>query len=101
MKKFTQVTKKINGTEYTAQFNGFGGRYDAVDRTYIDGTQTTSMRKIAEYLLENVLVTPKKTLDDFEDAKELDEVIAFLGEVNNGTFQEESDEGSTDTKSKR
>ena len=101
MKKFTQVTKKINGTDYTAQFNGFGSRYDAVDRTYIDGTQTKSMRKIAEYLLENVLVTPKKTLDDFEDAKELDEVIAFLGEVNNGTFQEESDEGSTDTKSKR
>lgn len=101
MKKFTQVTKKINGTEYTAQFNGFGNRYDTIDITYIDGTQTTSMRKVAEYLLENVLVTPKKTLDDFEDAKELDEVIAFLGEVNNGTFQEKTDESSTDAKSKR
>ncbi|MFR5772738.1 MAG: hypothetical protein ACLUE7_05440 [Lachnospirales bacterium] len=43
----------------------------------------------------------RETLDDFEDAKELDEVIASLGEVNNGTFREESDEGSTDTKSKR
>ncbi len=101
MKKFTQVKKTIKGTEYTAQFNGFANMYKTIDSTYIDGTQTTSMEKMANYLLENVLVSPKKTMDDFEDREELDAVIGFLGDVNSGSFREETDEKEATGKSKK
>lgn len=101
MKNFTQVKKTIKGTEYTAQFNGFRARYRTVDNTYIDGTQITSTEKMADYLLENVLVSPKMTIDDFEDGEELDQVIGFLGDVNNGSFREETDEEGTTAKSKK
>lgn len=100
MKKFTQVKKTIKGTEYIAQFNGFANMYKTIDSTYIEGTQTTSMEKMANYLLENVLVSPKKTMDDFEDREELDAVIGFLGDVNNGSFREETDEEETTGKRK-
>lgn len=103
MKKFTQVKKTINGVEYTAQFNGMSSRYKAVDATaaFVDGNQTVSMYKMAEYLLKNVLVSPKKEIDDFEDTDELDEVIAFLSEVNNGTFREETDGEREEKQSKK
>ena len=100
MKKFEQVKKVINGTEYVAQFNGFGNRYRAIDNTYIDGTQITSMEKMAIYLLENVLVTPKKNIDDFEDGEELDELIGFLSAVNNGTFRTEYRQKGDNSKGK-
>ena len=100
MKKFEQVKKVINGTEYVAQFNGFGNRYRAIDSTYIDGTQVTSMEKMAIYLLENVLVTPKKSIDDFEDGQELDELISFLSSVNNGNLPKEVEQKGDNSKGK-
>lgn len=99
MKAFTQVKKIINGTEYTAQFNGFGESYKYID-SITDANMKPSLYKGAEYLLKNVLVSPKKTFDDFESKEELDEVIAFLTEVKDGTFREEADEEGTTTKSK-
>lgn len=98
MKKFTQVKKTINGTEYTAQFNGMSSRYKAIDEAgkFYGDNQGVSMFKMADYLLKNVLVSPKKDIDDFEDTKELDEVISFLSAVNNGTFRETAD-GETET----
>ncbi len=98
MKKFTQVKRTINGTEYTAQFNGMSSRYKAIDEAakFVDDNQGVSMFKMAEYLLKNVLVEPKMGIDDFEDAETLDEVIQFLSSVNNGTFRE-ADDGETET----
>ena len=100
MKKFTQVKKTINGTEYTAQFNGFGESYKYVDEI-TDEKMKPSFYKGAEYLLKNVLVEPKKSFDDFESREELDEVIAFLTDVKDGTFRETTDEGRTKADSKK
>ena len=98
MKKFTQFKKTINGTEYTAQFNGMSSRYKAIDEAgkFYGDNQGVSMLKMAEYLLKNVLVEPKKEIDDFEDADELNDVITFLSSVNNATFREAAD-GETET----
>ncbi|MCD8090108.1 MAG: hypothetical protein LUD81_05705 [Clostridiales bacterium] len=101
MKKFTQVKKTIIGTEYTAQFNGIAEMYKSIDNTYMDGRDTTSMYKMAEYLLKNVLVEPKKNFDDFEDTNEFNEVLSFLGSVHRGTFREETDESTAEETGKK
>lgn len=100
MKPFTKVKKMINGTEYTAQFNGFAESYKFVD-AITDANMKPSLYKGAEYLFENVLVEPKKSFNDFESREELDEVIAFLTEVKDGTFREETDEGTAEGDSKK
>lgn len=100
MKAFTQVKKTIKGTEYTAQFNGFAESYKYID-AITDANMKPSAYEGAKYLLENVLVSPKKTFTDFEDKEELDELIAFLTEVKDGTFREETDEKATTAKGKK
>ena len=91
-----QVTKTIKGTEYTAQFNGISAALDAIDRSYIDGTSNTSMRKLAEHLLKHVIVSPTGlTIDSFESMEEFNEVIAFGSAVMKGDFREETDENAT------
>ena len=57
--------KTINGIEYTAQFGGISAALQAVDNSYIDGTQNTSLEKLSKYLFENVIVEPKLSLSDF------------------------------------
>lgn len=104
MEKYNQVKKTINGVEYTAQYNGILAAQDAVDSTYIDGTNTTSIKKMTKYLLENVLVSPKITEDNidehFKSVDEISDVIAFLSEVNNGSFQDKTDKTPASAKSK-
>ena len=96
------VKKTIGGKEYVAQFNGISAALDAVDQSYIDGTNTTSVKKITKYILDNVIVEPKNlTTDDFESMDDLNEVITFGREVMQGDFRNKKDEGRTDTKSKR
>lgn len=93
MNKFYTVEKVINGKKYVAQFNGIGAALDAVDSTQIviDGIPTTSSKKMAKYLLENVIVEPKNlTPDDFEDMEEFNEVTGFAREVMQGNFREEN-----------
>ena len=78
MTNFYQVSKEINGTKYIAQFNGISAALDAVDNSYIDGSSNTSVRKLANYLLSNVIVEPSNlTPDDFASFEEFNEVIAF------------------------
>lgn len=101
MKKFTQVKKVINGTEYIAQFNGFGAMYQMADEVRIGDTEARSAYKTAEYLFKNVLVEPKVGFDDFEDADELNAVIKFLGDVNSGTFRENTDKEASKGNSKK
>ena len=99
--KFYQVSKKINGKEYIAQFNGISAALEAVDNCYIEGTQNISSVKMAEYLFKNVIVEPKGlTADDFDTLKDLNAVTDFAREVMHGNFREKINEGAATKKSK-
>lgn len=101
MAKFYQVTKTINGKEYTAQFNGISAALDAVDSCYISGTSNISTVKMMKYLLDNVIVEPKGlTTDDFDSLDELNEVSDFAREVMQGNFRDKAVESATAKKSK-
>lgn len=99
--KFYTVSKTINGKEYKAQFNGISASLEAIDRSYIEGTNTTSMVKLSKILLADVIVEPKGlTPDDFESMEEFNEVITFAREVMQGDFRKTEDEGTTPKKGK-
>lgn len=69
------VTKEINGTEYTAQFNGMSARNEIVDLS------SEGVKKATPYLFENVLVTPKiSDIDEYFgfDTDTYDKVVEFL-----------------------
>ena len=117
----TQV-KTINGVEYVAKFDGLLTAIKAIDNSYIEGTNNTSLEKLTEYLFDKVIVSPEKlTADDFDNAedynaviafardvmqggevmKEFNEIITFAREVMQGNFREKKDEKPTKTASKR
>lgn len=101
MAKFYQATKTINGKDYVAQFNGISAALNAVDSSYIEGTNNTSVAKLAKYLFENVIVEPKGlTADDFDSLEEFNEVITFAREVMQGDFREEKVASGTKAKGK-
>lgn len=100
--KFYTAKKVINGTEYTAQFNGLSAALQAVDNSYIEGTSNTSTLKLAEYILENVIVEPKNlTVDDFADLDEFNQVIRFGSDVMHGKFRNKADESTDKGKGKK
>ena len=93
-KKFYTATKEINGKKYTAQFNGLSCALRAVDSTYIEGTNNTSVEKMADYIFQNVIVEPKGlTIDDFDSMEEFNEVVSFGRDVMQGKFRPEEDKG--------
>lgn len=101
MAKFYTVEKEINGTKYVAQFNGISAALKAVDESYIEGTNNTSVEKLSKYLFSNVIVEPKGlTADDFESMEEFNAVINFAREVMQGDFREEKDKKSAKAASK-
>lgn len=65
MSNFYIVTKEINGKEYKAQFRGISTALKAVDSCYIDGTNNTSVEKLAKYLFEHIIVEPRIHIEDF------------------------------------
>lgn len=92
MAKFYQVEKEIRGKKYVCVFNGIEAALEMADSTYVDGTSNTSLVKLANYLFENVVVTPKNLKpDDFADMKEFAEVIAFAKGVAQGDIQPKED----------
>ena len=94
--KFYQVEKVINGTKYIAQFNGISAALKAVDNSYIEGTNNTSVDKLAKYLFENVIVEPKGlTADDFDNMDEFNEVVTFAREVMQGNFRDKKNNITT------
>lgn len=100
--KFYTVRKTINGKEYVAQFSGISVALKAVDASYIDGTNNTSVEKMAQYLFDNIIVEPKNlTIDDFETMDEFNQVIAFARGVMQGEFREKKDEGAAKAAGKR
>lgn len=99
MAKTYQVKKEIGGKEYVAQFAGLSVAQDMVDSTYIDGTATTSVKKLTEYVFKHGIVEPRGlTVDDFDDMDELSEVVAFGREVIQGKFRDKALEGAADKK---
>ena len=93
-KKFYTATKEINGKKYTAQFNGLSCALRAVDSTYIEGTNNTSVEKMADYIFQNVIVEPKGlTIDDFESMEEFNDAVSFGRDVMQGKFRPEEDKG--------
>lgn len=102
MANFYTVKKTIRGKEYTAQFNGISAALNAVDNSYIEGTNNTSVMKLSKYLFENVIVEPTGlTADDFDSMDEFNEVVTFAREVMQGNFREKTDEKSDPKESKK
>lgn len=98
---FYTVKKTINGKEYTAQFNGISAALEAVDNSYIEGTNNTSVMKLAKYLFDNVIVEPKGlAVDDFDSMDEFNEVVAFAREVMQGNFRDKKNTSAAKTTSK-
>lgn len=94
--KFYTVKKEIRGKEYVAQFNGLSCALKAVDSTYIEGTNNTSVEALSKYIFDNVIVEPKGLeIDDFDDMEEFNEVVAFGREVMQGKFRDEANNAAT------
>lgn len=89
--KFYTVEKEINGTKYVAQFNGLSCALRAVDQSYIEGTQNTSVELMANYIFKNVIVEPANlSIDDFETMEEFNEVTNWGREVMQGKFRDQA-----------
>ena len=101
MANIYEVTKKINGKNYTAQFSGISTALTAVDSSYIEGTQNTSVAKMSDFLFKNVITEPQGlTPDSFDDMDEFNEVVTFAREVMQGKFRKEANKTATDEKGK-
>lgn len=91
--KFYTKEKEINGIKYVAQFNGLSFALRAVDENYIEGTSNVSNERLAQYILDKVIVEPKGLqIDDFETMEELNEVTEFGRDVMQGKFRPDKDE---------
>ena len=85
MTNFYTVEKEIKGTKYVAQFNGISAALKAIDDSYIDGSNNTSLIKLSDYLFEHVIVEPKNLkADSFDNLNDFNEVVAFAREVMQG-----------------
>ncbi len=100
MANFYQVKKTIDGTEYTAQFNGISAALKAVDDSYIQGSNNISSLKLAEYIFDNVIVAPKVSVDDFDNVSDMNKVIEFGREVMQGNFRNEAVGSAAEKKNK-
>lgn len=113
--------KVIDGVEYEAKFDGILTAVRAIDESYDDENDGTDIDKLAKYLFENIIVSPKElTIDDFEDIntfkkvirfaqetmqggdawKEFSETIAFANKVMNGQFRDKKEQKPTKETSK-
>ena len=100
--KFYQAEKTINGKKYIAQFNGISAALKAVDASYIEGTNNTSVEKLSKYLFDNVIVEPAGlTADDFDSMEEFNEVVSFAREVMQGDFRNKENKEPTEKASKK
>lgn len=90
MAKTFVVEKEIRGTKYKFQYNGVLAAVRCTDNTYMDDRDIRSTEKTSDYLLNHVIVEPKRKIDDFEDLAEFNEVIKFAGEVMRGLHKEDA-----------
>lgn len=77
--------KTIGGKDYEAKFNGLLTAARAIDESYSEESGNTSIEKLANYLFENVIVSPENlTIDDFESMEDFKKVVAFARETMQG-----------------
>lgn len=89
--KFYSVEKEIRGKKYVAQFAGLSTALKAVDQSYIEGSNNTSVEKLAEYIFKHIMVEPSGlSVDDFDSLEEFNEVVSFGREVMQGNFRNEA-----------
>lgn len=101
MANIYEVTKKIGGKNYTAQFTGLSTALEAVDGCYIEGSNNISSTKMANYLFKNVIVEPQGlTIDSFDNMDDFNDVVTFAREVMQGKFRDKANTPSTDEKGK-
>lgn len=94
--KFYTVEKEINGNKYVAQFNGLSCALRAVDQSYIEGSNNTSIEALSRYIFDNVIVEPKGlSIDDFDSMEEFNEVVTFGREVMQGKFRDKAADKTT------
>lgn len=79
-------TKEINGNTYTAQFNGMYACLEALDEIGATSQKGPSLAKTAKYVLENVIVDPKLSVNDFSSMDDLNDVVTFGLEIMKGNF---------------
>lgn len=80
-----ETEKTINGKKYVAKFVGLLTALKAVDGSYIEGSSNTSTEKFSQFLFENIVVKPEKlSIDDFDNMKDFNEVVAFARETMQG-----------------
>ena len=72
------VEKEIRGRKIVAQFNGISTALRAVDTSYIEDSENTSVKKLAEFLFSHVVVEPKFAIDDFGAEKIGEEVTTTI-----------------------
>ena len=70
------VEKEINGTIYTAQYRGMAYAFSLQELS-----RSKSEFELTETLFNEVLISPKTEIDDFEDMDALGEVRSFLLDV--------------------
>jgi hypothetical protein len=70
-KKQMEFVSKFSGEKYIFQKVSPAAWLDIMDEVNAEKRS----RKLYDLTLENIVVQPKKTVDDFEDFAELDEVV--------------------------
>lgn len=89
------VTKDIEGTKFTAQFNGLSFFYKVAGECNKNGS--VDVEKLHKYIFENVIVEPRGLTDDhFESVDDCSKVTEFAQEVMSGRFRGQAD-GRADT----
>lgn len=81
------VKRVIGGEEYVFQNNGVLAALRATDESYVDGTSNTSLEKLADYIFEHVIVSPKGlTPDSFDSVASYTKVFKVAMGVMNGSI---------------
>ena len=82
------VEKTIGGIVYRAQYKGLAFSSQLQDRCETEDGKRLLQYDIARALFDEVLVSPKVTIDDFDSYSDFDEVYNFLFDVARGELGE-------------
>lgn len=83
------IKKTINGVEYKAVWRGMAYTIECMEKCKIKGTDILSPDKLSEIVFDNIIVSPKVSVDDFGDMETFSEVFEFGKSVLLGTFEKE------------
>ena len=81
-----QITKTINGVEYIAQWNGILRSEMLLNKCVVNGN--ISVYRLADVVFSQVIISPKVSVDDFENRDEFYAVLDFGVSVLHGDFDD-------------